>query len=131
MGKYGNAAVLAAKLYQEHSIPSPNSAWEKAVADIFPASRSSQVKGCPRNAFLGLCESGEVLGIPEGSYCRSELNKKYALKALALLRKEPDLSRNAKILWQRVMKGEENENKSPNHQMDVVISIWNAGLIHV
>jgi len=127
MGKYGNAAVMAAKLYREGLASSPNNAWELAMIKIFPSSKSSQVKGCPRGAFLGLCESGAISGIPEGTYCRAEKNKGYVLKALGLLRKEPHLSHNAETLWHRVMEG---EKKVPNHQMDVVSAIWNAGLIH-
>ena len=126
MGKYGSAAVMAARLYQEGSTSSPNKAWELAVTNIFPSSRSSQEKVCPRAAFLGLCESGAVLGIPDGSYSRSQKNKTYALKALALIKEEPELSRDEQVLWARVMEG---EVKVPNHQMDVVSSLWNAGLI--
>lgn len=126
MGKYGDAAVMATKLCRERKALSPNSAWEMAVEKVFPSSESSRVKGCPRGAYLGLCESGAVSGIPDGGYCRSEKNKKYALKALALLRQEPKLSQNAETLWHRVMEGEQ---KVSNHQMDVVISIWNAGFI--
>jgi len=128
MGKYGNAAVMATKLYHEGLAPSPNNAWEMAVAKIFLASKSSQEKGCPRGAYLGLCESGAVSGIPAGSYCRSEKNKGYALKALSLLKQDPTLSHNEKTLWHLVM---EREDKTPNHQMDVVNSLWNAGLIRV
>jgi hypothetical protein len=129
MGKYGGAAVLAANLYREHSASSPINAWEMAVAVIFPSSRSSQAKSCPRSAFLGLCESGSITGIPTGRYCNSIQNKKYALKGLALLKEKPVLSNDEKALWQHVMAEEDNVNKTPNHQMDVVISIWNAGLI--
>jgi hypothetical protein len=126
MGKYGSAAVMAAKLYQEGSASSPNKAWELAVTNTFPSSKSSQAKGCPRGAFLGLCESGAVLGIPEGNYSRSQKNKTYALKALALIKAEPGLSLDEQVLWARVMEG---EVKVPNHQMDVVSSLWNAGLV--
>ncbi len=126
MGKYGNAAVMAVKLYQDGLATTPNDAWESAVVNIFPSSKSAQVKGCPRGAFLGLCESGAISGIPQGSYCRAEKNKKYALKALGILRKEPHLSQNEETLWCRVMEG---ERKISNHQMDVVSSIWNAGFV--
>lgn len=126
MGKYGNAAVMAARLYREGLATSPNNAWALAVAKIFPSSESLQIKSCPRGAFLGLCESGAISGIPKGSYCRAKKNKKYVLKALDLLRTEPGLSHSEEALWHRVMEG---EKKVPNHQMDVVSSIWNAGFI--
>lgn len=126
MGKYGSAAILAVKLCHEGKASSPNDAWEIAVAKTFPSSKSSQAKGCPRCTFLGLCSIGAVSGISEGSYTRSEKNKKYALKALTLLSQEPSLARNEDALWRRVIG---NIQKVPNHQMDVVISIWNTGLI--
>lgn len=125
MGKYGNAAVVATELFRKGVASSPNQAWEMAVAKIFPASQSSREKGCPRGAYLGLCESGAVSGIPAGSYCRSKQNKGYALKALLILKNNPALSSDEKTLWQFVMEG---KYKTPNHQMDVVTSIWNAGL---
>lgn len=37
--------------------------YEKAVEEVFPNSKSSQEKSCPKNAFLGLCEEGLVKGI--------------------------------------------------------------------
>jgi hypothetical protein len=125
MGKYGEAAVLAANLYREGTAVSPNQAWAIAVKKILSSSESSREKGCPRGTFLGLCETGVISGIPNGSYCRSIKNKKYALKALELLRNEPILAHDVKALWNQVIEGVQ---KVPNHQMDVVSSIWNAGL---
>ena len=43
MGKYGTAAVMATKLY-EGLASSPNDAWVKAVAQVFPSSESSREK---------------------------------------------------------------------------------------
>ena len=127
MGKYGTAAVMATKLY-EGLVSSPNDAWVKAVTKVFPSSESSQKKGCPRGAYLGLCENGFIRGVPKGDYCRSKKNKEYALKAVELLKQDKSLLSDEKRLWDIVMDGEE---KKPNHQMDVVISLWNEGLICV
>ena len=125
MSKYGNAAVMATKLYREDLALTPNEAWEQAVLTVFPTSRSSQEKGCPRATYLGLCESGVVSGIPAGNYSRSEKNKGYALKALSILQQSPTLLEDKNRLWEIVM---ESEIKKANHQMDVVISMWNEGL---
>jgi hypothetical protein len=46
---------------------------------------SAQKKGCPRGAFLGLCEEGLVKGIPAGNYTTSKDNKAYAVRAAELL----------------------------------------------
>lgn len=125
MGKYGITALKAVELYRKSRASSPVHAWNEAAAITFPTSESARAKGCPRGAFLGLCESGAILGIPAGQYCSSTKNKEYALKALALLKQTPSLANDQRELWNRVIDGEE---KVPNHQMDVVISIWNAGL---
>lgn len=127
MSKYGDAAVLATKLYHDGRASTPNYAWAMAVSTVFPGKKSLQKKSCPRGAYLGLCESGAILGVTMGNYCRSVRNKEYAIIALSLLKENPSLSRSEKTLWCLVVGGHE---KKPNHQMDVVISLWNAGLIN-
>ena len=126
-GKYGQAAVLATQHYCSGAACSPPAAWALAVSEIFPNSMSSQDKGCPKGAFLGLCEDGFVAGIPQGSYTKSRLNKGYAIGAVDLLRADPDLCHDADALWDRVI---ERSSKTPNSQMDVVLSLWLAGLIN-
>jgi len=126
MGKYGNAAIMATKLVRVGRVSSPNEAWELAVVEIFPNSKSSQEKGCPKGAYLGLCEDGFIVGIPKGNYCRSIKNKAYALKAVSLLKQSSSTAQNEETLWRQVMEG---EAKVSNHQMDVVLSLWHEGLI--
>lgn len=126
MGKYGNAAVKATRLYHDRQAATPNQAWELAVREIFPGHTASQQKGCPRNAYLGLCENGDVVGIEEGNYCRSERNKGYAIKALSLIKQDPTSTWEEQTLWDAVMEGAEIVH---NHQMDVVLELWKAGLI--
>ena len=55
--------------------------WRRSI----PTSVSAQKKGCPRGAFLGLCEDGLVKGIPAGNYTVSKDNKAYAVRAAELL----------------------------------------------
>lgn len=128
MGKYADVAIKAIGLYKGGMYESPKDAWTKAVSDIFPDSSSSQEKGCPRDAFLSLCGQGLVVGIPEGDYTRSVKNKAYAIDAVNLIRMNMWLADDEKKLWQRVIKGEEKQH---NYQMDVVIGLWNNGLIKV
>lgn len=122
MGKYGDVALRATELVRE--VGSPVDAWERAALVVFPSQPSSRSKGCPKNTYLGLCEEGLVRGVPGGAYTRSRENKQYALDAVTLLRK--GATPNAHALWLRVMRG---RIKNPNQQMDVVISLWSAGLI--
>lgn len=126
MGRYGDAAVMAANFCQNNLEFSPKDAWIIAVKKVFPSSQSAQVKGCPRCTFLALCGSGAVRGVLKGNYSRSKKNKEYALSALDMLRHEPHLAHTESLLWHRITYGKEIV---PNHQMEVVISIWNAGLI--
>jgi len=126
MRKYGVSAINAIQHYHSGRSSSIVDAWEQAVADVFPDSRSSQLKGCPRGTFLGLCENGTVVGVPSGRYTKSQKNKLYGLRALELLYETPELADDKAALWRAVMGDQE---KKPNHQMDVVVSLWKAGLI--
>jgi hypothetical protein len=125
MREYGDVAIGATELACGGLQPSE--AWEKAARTIFPYSESLQDKGCPRGAFLGLCEDGRVAGVPAGNYTRSRDNKAYALRAVALLIAEPALANaDPKALWERVMNG---DPKAYNSQMDVVLALWHRGLL--
>ena len=103
----------------------PAKRWESAMEKLYPTSPSAQKKGCPRGAFLGLCEEGLVKGIPAGRYTASKENKAYAVQAVVLL---TEGARNWSIgeLWRAVSNGAE---KTHNSQMDVVLALWNNGLI--
>jgi hypothetical protein len=127
MGKYGMAAVNAVHAYTAGKARNAEDAWDIAVRDVFPNSQSSQVKSCPRGTFLGICESGKIVGIPGGVYTKSLKNKLYGLMALKILCVSPGLADDESQLWERVMAG---EVKAPNHQMDVVVSLWKAGLVN-
>jgi hypothetical protein len=126
MGKYGEAAILATRYVLRSRAPCAADAWKMAVCAVFPNSPSSQVKGCPRGAYLGLCEEGLVEGIPRGQYTRSKDNKTYALRAHEILRTEPALSSDPDRLWVKVIAP---SDKKHNSQMDVVASLWNQGLL--
>jgi serine/threonine protein kinase len=124
VGKYGLAAIRAMELVKKGLVSSPIEAWERAVTEVFPHRPASQKKGCPRGTFLGLCEDGLIKGIRRGNYTGSEKNKGYALAAVSKLRDNPSLAHDPTQLWAMVA-----GKKTPNHQMDVVISLWNNGLI--
>ncbi|MFC2116973.1 DUF6979 family protein [Bacteroidota bacterium] len=127
MGRYGNVAVKAAQWAQKYG--NPINAWEKFSIDEFGLGSPSQIKGCPKNAFLGICEEGKIQGVPSGRYTKSEKNKKYALSAIELLVQNPQFS-DKLDLWNKVLlQTGEDPNKQHNEQMDVVLSLWKENLV--
>jgi len=121
--KYGLAAKEATLMGGN-----PVESWEMAVKDF--DSESAKIKGCPKNAFLGLCEDGLVKDIKPGSYFirkNENLNKKYAIKAVELLDLDSNLSKNE--LWEKVREELSLGELRHNSQMDVVLALWNERLI--
>ena len=125
MTKYGEAAVLAVQLLKDGVVTDPSDAWAKATKKVFSASTDLQKKGCPKGAFLGLCNEGMIEGVPPGNYSRSTKNGKYAIEAVAVLTKNRFLSSQPDLLWKKVA----GNTKSANHQMDVVVGLWESGCI--
>jgi hypothetical protein len=64
----------------------PKQSWSQSITKNYPHSVSMQEKGCPRNAFLGLCSEGLVKGVGVGGYTNSKKNKEYAAAAVKLLK---------------------------------------------
>ena len=63
--KYGIIAVEAA-CAASHGV-SPLTAWQVSEAKkMFADSPASEHKGCPKSAFLGLAELGEIAGVKPG-----------------------------------------------------------------
>jgi hypothetical protein len=127
MGKYGQAAVEAQKLLT-NGIAGPRDAWEISTSQIFGKGTSSQIKGCPKHAFLGLCEEGLVRGVSPGAYASSKenKNKEYAIRAVNILKNNPQHEFKKKELWTKITKDEITHNQ----QMDVVLALWNARLLN-
>jgi hypothetical protein len=122
MGQYGNVAVEAYQLCIKGT--HPVDAWFKAC-EKQSLTPSEQEKGCPKNTFLGLCEEGFVKGVAKGHYTKSVKNKAYGLKAVAWLFEHPNAEITPKKLWEEIG----NSGKKHNQQMDVVIALWDAGLM--
>jgi len=124
----GAVAIAAANLVKQHGLGPPE-AWRRAVAATF-AGPSYQKMGSPKGAFLGLCEEGLVVGVPAvppGTYTKSRKNKGYAVAAVNILqRTATPSSLHPDALWLDVLGGVWIK---ANGQMDVVLGLWNAGLI--
>ena len=122
MSGYSRAAITAARECKAHPGRSPIDAWSTAVAQEF-SSHESRIKGCPKGAFLGLCEEGLVKGIPSGDYRAGEKNKGYAVEAVRLLKADPSMAARIPELWKRI------SPKKHNSQLHVVTGLWLERLI--
>ena len=132
MGKYGDVAELAVEICTEKLLPPPV-AWARAAEAIFPLSETSQKKGCPKGAFLGLAGAGLIRGVPSGDYGRGSSGKNalYAVAAAEIIRKDGAASaRGADALWLMSLEKVGAEmDKRPNSQMEVVLTLYNLGLL--
>ncbi|WP_340005155.1 hypothetical protein MHH52_25645 [Paenibacillus sp. FSL K6-0276] len=81
MSKYGEAAVKTVQYLKENQLESPKTAWEVITKEFFWEGTASQK------------------------------NKAYGLKALELIRKNPDLIEDKKTLWLETIG---HEKKAPN-----------------
>lgn len=127
MGDYGEVAVEVTKRISGKERFDIYRMWERIVRENFQT--ESLIRNTsPRGVYLGLCESGLIVGIEAGKYCKKCLkqNKGYALTAVELLKKD-SLYRGMSPgeLWREV----EKTGKDHNHQMDVVLALWKAGMI--
>lgn len=124
MKPYGKVAIAAVQLCTKFG-HDPRTAWNAAAKKQFPNSPSSQAKGCPRGAFMGLCVAGWVRGVEtEAIEKRMGKNARYAVDAVNLLRAKKPRTLTAKELWSKVGHGIRH-----NSQMDVVLALWSRGLI--
>lgn len=123
MNKYALTALKSAQNFKDtYSIIE---IWSRSVKEVFPNSKSSQEKGCPKGTFLDLYEEGLVKGISKGNYTKSVKNKEYALKAIAILKQNRQTRFSPKELWEQL----ELRDKRSNSQMDVILAFWENGLI--
>ncbi|UUE11788.1 hypothetical protein NMX13_09520 [Dickeya zeae] len=129
MGIYGDTAIAAVAVYDRLNKSEPRECWDDSII-LFTTSKDSQKKGCPRSAFLGLCQDGYVKGIPKGNYLSSDSpNKKYAKVAAELVLKELGRKYSKAELWLNATKNCVDAAKNQNGQMDVVLALKEAGLL--
>ena len=125
MSKYGEVAVIAVHILKEGGATNPREAWEKAAKKVFPTNTNLQNKGCPKSAFIGLCDEGMIEGVHSRTCPEPGKNAKYAVDAVEMLRKNRFLVSQPNLLWKKVA----GNTKSENHQMDVVVGLWETGCI--
>ncbi|WP_224552887.1 DUF6979 family protein [Pectobacterium versatile] len=127
MGIYGETAVAVVRnfIYGQ----SPQECWVHEITR-FTSSKPSRKKGCPKSAFLGLCQDGYVKDIPRGNYLPPDSpNKKYAAAAAERLLSEPTREYSKSDLWKKATEHFDEAAKNQNGQMDVVLALKDAGLL--
>lgn len=127
MGNYGETAVRAVNLYADGKASSIMDAWEIATRETL-STKSMQIKSCPRTTFLCVCESGIVVGVPSGEYNKKRTTKELkqdTLRAIELLRNEPNLANDKTILWKKIGTSANQQNG----RMDVITALWVNNLI--
>ena len=129
--RYGEAALLAARMQTYGKALTPAERWADAVLKVYPNTTAGQRKSAPRAAFIGLSEAGLVKGIVapgasafEKMPSAGNRNRDYAVEAVRLLKAGEH--RTVSQLWAAVTAGEELEHSS---QMDVVLALWKNDLI--
>jgi hypothetical protein len=124
MSAFGHVALIARSLIVVRNL-APLDAWISAAAIVFPESKSNQEKGCPRGAFRGLCAAGLVIGVPPSDPSDINTNGQYAVAAVRLLRENPALRDQSKlVLWRATLEAVGADvGKQHNSQMDVVLEL--------
>ena len=122
---YGRAAITAAQTLEKGTSSNPESAWKRAIAQETKSSESRR-KGCPRGAFLELCNAGVIRGCEGRPSILRGSNAEYAVRMLEAIRADESVLGDKEKLWRlAVGKGKKKENG----QLDVVDSLWREGLI--
>lgn len=128
MNKYAKVAIEVAEELQsmkkeEQKKIDLGDLWkEKCKENEFK--EASIKKGCPRLAFIGLCENNLIKDIEIKNSNKESLNKNYAVEAVKVL-KNNKRDYTSKELWEEIG----NKDKKHNRQMDIVLALWEKGMI--
>lgn len=112
----------------------PQEAWTAALgAEYSGRQLQNQLRHtCPKWAFSGLCQDGELVGVAAGSapMAVERESARYAREVLTVLRREPALAADKPELKRRVF-GQRGEDgyRTPNDEVEVVLALWGSGLI--
>lgn len=128
MNKYAKVAIEVAeelknmKKEEQKKIDLGDLWKEKCKENEFK--EASIKKGCPRLAFIGLCENNLIKDIEVKNSNEESLNKNYAIEAAKVL-KNNKRNYTGKELWEEIG----NKDKKHNSQMNIVLALWEKGMI--
>jgi hypothetical protein len=120
--RYGEAALLAAKMETFGKSLTARDRWDAAMLQVYPTAEAARKKNAPRGAFIGLCEAGLVRNVKAGHGAEANRNGDRAVEAVRMLRAGE--AKTVTQLWAAV--GDQEEHQS---QMDVVLALWKNGLL--
>ena len=112
----------------------PLEAWRTTLRETYAGDQlKNQVRhSCPKWAFSILCHEGQLMGVERGC-CPQASNSssgEYTLSALKQLRGNPSLAHERAQLKRQVFgkRGDANY-RTPNGEVEVLVSLWNADLV--
>ena len=123
---HGQVAVDAVREFQNQQHQNLLQAWDQALK----LNNVPYNKVCPRVAFLGLCESGYVVGVPQGNYIQKSTPSKIKQKAVRIKNiimntNPPALPTQSKTtVWTQVGGTGQHEGV-----IDVVYALFNSGVL--
>ncbi|GKW28837.1 hypothetical protein AB6D34_16505 [Pectobacterium brasiliense] len=124
---YGRAAVAVVRNHINGQ--NPREGWGREIA-ILTDLKSVREKGCPKSAFLGLCEAGYVNGISPKKYLlRGGKNKSYAIAGAEIALAGVENIYQPEDLWLMIKKSIPARPNKYNQQMHVVVALKDAGLL--
>ncbi|XMB85489.1 hypothetical protein RJG79_08665 [Mycoplasmatota bacterium WC44] len=131
MRQYGIIAVEAAKKIYELDTKEYEDIWISTCDDLYPGMNKGD-KGCPKTTFIGLCERGYVKGVLGDVSYSVKKNKQYGWEACNLIKEDETIVNSKTLLWKQIMSilGEPITKKQ-NSQMDVVVSLYENGLLNI
>ncbi|MCH8080287.1 MAG: hypothetical protein IIA06_11025 [Proteobacteria bacterium] len=68
---------------------------------------------------------GLIQGLEAGNYTKPTKNGQYAVQAIEVLKRNRFIASQPDLLWKKVA----GITKTENHQMDVVVGLWEAECI--
>lgn len=132
--KVGHIAVRAHAIAAEGV--SPTDAWIGSLEETYTSSqlRNQLQHTCPKWAFGALCNHGVLKDVPAGS-CETAVTKRsaqFTLRALELISEDRSLLMDKREL-KRVVFGSPGfpRYRSPNDEIEVLLGLWQAGLLLV
>jgi hypothetical protein len=122
---YGQVAIDAVIEFQNQQHQNLLQAWYQALK-----LNNVSDKVCPRIAFLGLCESGYIVGVPQGNYIQKSTpsvikQKAVGIRNIIMNTNPPALPTQSKTtVWTQVGGTGQHEGV-----IDVVYALFNSGVL--